>query len=83
MTRNLERLLEGARRDSALLQELRSLAQEPEAIVRWAGSHGYALTAEEAAELAACDRELDDDALEQVAGGEDGWGTPPPPNGEE
>ncbi|HEV2845641.1 MAG TPA: hypothetical protein VG477_12395 [Thermoanaerobaculia bacterium] len=32
------------------------------------------------AELDHCKDELTDDELDDVSGGEDGWGTPPPPD---
>jgi predicted ribosomally synthesized peptide with nif11-like leader len=79
MSRELKHLLEEVRRNPVHLQELRSLVHDPEAVVRWAVARGFALTAQEAAELFATEWEPDDDVLEQVAGGEDGWGSTPPP----
>lgn len=69
----------------ALLAELRSLLATPEAAIRWADEKGYRLTRDDVAYLADSDDTLTDDDLDQVAGGEDGWGSggqqPPPPSG--
>ena len=59
----------------ALLAELRSLLATPEAAIRWAGEKGFRLSAEDVAYLAETDDSLSDDELDQVAGGDDGWGS--------
>jgi predicted ribosomally synthesized peptide with nif11-like leader len=59
----------------ALLAELRSLLPTPEAAIRWADEKGYRLTRNDVAHLADSDDALTDDDLDQVAGGEDGWGS--------
>jgi predicted ribosomally synthesized peptide with nif11-like leader len=71
----LNRLLEDARQDPHLLEELRALLSDPEEALRWACGKGYMLLLTDIAELRDSDRELSDDDLEQAAGG-DNW--PPP-----
>jgi len=57
-----------------LLEELRSLLQDPEAAIRWAGERGCHVTPDEIAEMRESEQDLSDDDLEQAAGG--AW--PPP-----
>ena len=59
----------------ALLAELRTLLSKPDAAIRWAGKYGYDLSADDVAYLAETDGSLCDDELDQVAGGDDGWGS--------
>jgi predicted ribosomally synthesized peptide with nif11-like leader len=59
----------------ALLAELRGLLSTPDAALRWAREKGYRLSADDVAYLAETDDSLSDDDLDQVAGGEDGWGS--------
>lgn len=77
-TADLNRLLGDLQKSPDLLEEVRGVAKDPEAVVQWAGTKGYDLTTEEVEELVASDRELNDDELEEAAGGEDAW---PPPGG--
>ena len=73
----LSRLMADARQEPRLLDELRGLLSDPEAMLRWAGEKGYHLTPEDMAELQDSDKELSDEELEQAAGGDTAW--PPPP----
>lgn len=75
----LKSLLERVHTKPELLEELRSLLQDPDAVRRWARERGYDLTPEDVAELQRCDQELSDDDLDKVAGGDDAWPPPPPP----
>ena len=72
----LKRLLGDIQATPDLLEELRGVAKDPEAAVRWAGAKGYDLTTEEVEELVASDRELTEDELEEAAGGEEAWAPP-------
>ena len=72
----LNRLLGDLQKSPDLLEELRGVAKDPEAAVRWAGAKGYDLTTEEVEELVASDRELTEDELEEAAGGEEAWAPP-------
>jgi predicted ribosomally synthesized peptide with nif11-like leader len=80
---DLERFLVDVRKQPDLLDGIKRVAHDAGAALRWAGERGYAMTQEEIAEVAGAGQELSDDDLEQVAGGEDAWGsggtTPPPP----
>ena len=58
-----------------LVDELRALQGDPDRMLQWAQAKGYHVTRAELVELAGSDRALADDELEQVAGGDDGWGT--------
>lgn len=82
---DLERFLVDVRKQPDLLDEIKRVAHNAGAALHWAGERGYAMTQEEIAEIAGADQELSDDDLEQVAGGEDAWGsggtTPPPTSG--
>jgi predicted ribosomally synthesized peptide with nif11-like leader len=73
----LSRLLADARKEPRLLDELRGLLRDPEAMRRWAEERGYPLTREDMAELQDSDQELSDEELKQAAGGDTAW--PPPP----
>lgn len=79
---DLERFIGDVRKRPDLLDEIKRVAHDAGAALRWAGERGYAMTQEEIAEIAGAGQELSDDELDQVAGGEDAWGsggTPPPP----
>jgi predicted ribosomally synthesized peptide with nif11-like leader len=79
----LKSLLETVRTKPELLEELQSLLQDPNAVIRWARERGYPLTPEDVAELQGCDQELSEDELDKVAGGDTAWPPPPtPPTGE-
>ena len=69
----LNRLLEDARQDPHLLEELRALLSEPDAALHWACGKGYSLLLSDIEELRDSDQELSDDDLEQAAGGDDNW----------
>ncbi len=69
----LNRLLEDARQNPHLLEELRALLSDPEEALRWACNKGYLLLLKDIEELRDSDRELSDDDLEQAAGGDDNW----------
>jgi predicted ribosomally synthesized peptide with nif11-like leader len=70
-----DRLVRAMQQHSDLLDEFEACEGDPDRLLQWAQEKGYYLTREEMAELAAGDRALADDELEQVAGGDDGWGT--------
>ena len=69
----LKRLMEDVRRDRHLVDELRALLSDPDAVLRWAVDKGYHLTREDVVELCDSDRELSDDDLEDAAGGDANW----------
>lgn len=68
----VDRLVGDLHRDPALALELRALWRDVDGALEWTCRRGYELTRPELQDLAGSDRELDDDELEQVAGG-DGW----------
>lgn len=73
----LELLLSDLQRDPELMEEFRSLADDPEVWVRWASAKSYDITVEEARQLEETYSEIDEADLEQAAGGwsgEDGGG---------
>lgn len=72
---SLTSFLDELRGQPAQLAELRSLLSTPAAAIRWASAKGYRLTPEDLADLADSDDALSDDDLDQVAGGDDGWGS--------
>jgi predicted ribosomally synthesized peptide with nif11-like leader len=74
----LKRFLENIRTQPDLVQELRSLIPNPDAVIRWAAERGFHLTPGEVAELQGYDQELSDDELDKVAGGDTAWPPPPP-----
>ena len=67
MSKDVHRLMAAAEKDPALAAELAQL--DPDTVIRWADAHGYRLTPEEARDLGASHQELEDEDLEQVAGG--------------
>jgi predicted ribosomally synthesized peptide with nif11-like leader len=69
---DVDRLVGDLHKNPALAGELRRLWRDPEAALRWTSGRGYDVTHPELEELAGSDRELGDDELEQVAGG-DAW----------
>lgn len=73
-TAEFDRFLSDLQRDPELMEEFRSLSEEPEIWVRWAGAKGYEITLEEATELEETHSEISDDDLEQAAGGWTGSG---------
>lgn len=75
MKDELQRFLESIRNDPRRMAELRALLGTPDAAIRWASGQGFALTPGDVEELRESDGELSDYDLDQVAGGEDGWGT--------
>lgn len=72
---SLTGFLDELRGQPAQLAELRGLLSSPAAAIRWADAKGYQLTPQDLADLADSDDLLSDDELDQVAGGEDGWGS--------
>lgn len=81
----VHRFLYALKQDPRMLEEFNRLRADAGAAISWASGKGYALTPEEAAELAANDCEMTDDELDEVAGGDASWngtnntgGTPPP-----
>lgn len=76
-TAEFERFLSDLQRDPELMEEFRSLAEDPAIWVRWASAKGYEISQDEAAALEDTYSEISDDDLEQAAGGwsgEDGGG---------
>lgn len=71
-TTEFERFLSDLQRDPELMEEFRSLTDNPETWVRWAGIKGYEITLEEAAELEDTHSEISDEDLERAAGGWEG-----------
>ena len=72
--RYLARLLEHLQRAPGGRAELEALGPGVESLMGWAESKGFGLTREEAGRLLESLRELSDDELDKVAGGEDAWG---------
>lgn len=70
----VERFLSDLQRDPELMEEFRSLAEDPNVWVRWTTAKGYDITPEEAAELEDTYSEISDEDLEQAAGGWTGEG---------
>lgn len=70
---DVDRLVRAIQKHPDLLAELRSL-DTPGRRLQWAREKGYPLTEEELEGLCESDQALSDDELEQVAGGDDGWG---------
>jgi predicted ribosomally synthesized peptide with nif11-like leader len=86
MKDQLERFLVDVRETPRLVEELRSLLANPADAIRWASDRGFLLTPEDIDELRECAEELSDTDLDQVAGGDDAWGSggqggSPPPSG--
>ena len=77
---DFDRLVRAMQHHPDLLADFKSLQGAPGRLARWAAEHGYSLTERELKELAESHRDLSDDELEQVAGGDDGW-TPGPGTG--
>ena len=75
MSAELRSFLQRLSTKPELLEELRSLLQDPDAAIRWAGERGCHLTPADIAEMRESEQDLSDDDLEQAAGG-DNW--PPP-----
>jgi predicted ribosomally synthesized peptide with nif11-like leader len=67
----LSRFLDDLRNDPRLLEESRTLLQDPEAALRWSREKGYHLTLADIQELLDSDQELSDNELDQAAGGTD------------
>lgn len=67
-----ERFLSDLQRDPELMEEFRSLTDNAEIWVRWAGIKGYEVTLEEAAGLEETYSEISDEDLERAAGGWEG-----------
>ena len=74
-----DRLMEDLRGDFGLAEEVRRLADDPDAAIRWAAAKEYQLTRQDAERLfRSCDG-LSDDELDKVAGG--AWNDPTPTGG--
>lgn len=71
---DVDRLVRAFQKHPDLLAELRNL-DTPDRRLQWAREKGYLLTEEELQRLCESDQALSDDELEQVAGGDDGWGS--------
>ncbi|HEX9671761.1 MAG TPA: Nif11-like leader peptide family RiPP precursor [Thermoanaerobaculia bacterium] len=69
---DVDRLVGDLHRDPSLAEELRLLWNDPEGALQWTRRRGYDVTSPELEALAGSDRELGDDELERVAGG-DAW----------
>jgi predicted ribosomally synthesized peptide with nif11-like leader len=78
---DLSRLLGDVRKTPHLLEELKTLVQDPDASIRWASEKGYDLDREDAEDLRESQQELTDDDLDKVAGGDTAWPPPPVPPG--
>lgn len=76
------RLMTELQTNSGAREEVEAFAGSAQAVVHWAVGRGYELTLQEAECLLESLRELSDEELDKVAGGEDAWGsgggTPPP-----
>jgi predicted ribosomally synthesized peptide with nif11-like leader len=72
----LSRLLGDVRATPHLLDELKGLVHDPDAVIRWANDKGYDLDRKGAEDLCESHQELTDDDLDKVAGGDTAW--PPP-----
>jgi predicted ribosomally synthesized peptide with nif11-like leader len=70
-----DRLVRAFQKNPHFLDEFRNLAGNPEHRLQWAQEKGFQLTREELERLSDSNQVLSDDDLEQVAGGDDGWGT--------
>jgi predicted ribosomally synthesized peptide with nif11-like leader len=68
-----DRLVRAFQENSDLLEEFKSV--NPRQRLQWAQEKGFPLTCEELEKLSDSDHALSDDDLEQVAGGDDGWGS--------
>ena len=68
---DVQRFSEALRRDPSLEAEFRDLGQDPQAWQKHALARGYRLTLDEISGLSGSYRELDEDEIEQVAGGWD------------
>lgn len=73
-TAEFDRFLSDLQRDPELMEEFRSLSEDPQVWVRWAAAKGYEISQEEAADLEDTYSEISDDDLEQAAGGWSGDG---------
>lgn len=69
-----DRLVRAFQQNPDLLDEFKNIEGNPERL-RWVQEKGFQLTSEELERLSKVDDTLSDDELEQVAGGDDGWGT--------
>jgi predicted ribosomally synthesized peptide with nif11-like leader len=74
MSAELKSFLQRLSTKPELLAELRSLLQDSDAAIRWAGERGCHVTPDEIAEMRDSEQDLSDDDLDQAAGG--AW--PPP-----
>ncbi|HEY2737688.1 MAG TPA: Nif11-like leader peptide family RiPP precursor [Thermoanaerobaculia bacterium] len=81
--KELQRFVMHLREHPGLLEELKNLGHDAEAVLHWTKERSFILTREQVAEFLTRERELADDDLEQVAGGDTAWtgGTPPPGGG--
>ncbi len=68
-----DRLVRAFQQNPDLLDEFRNV--NPEQRLQWAQEKGFQPTREELERLSDSDEALSDADLEQVAGGDDGWGT--------
>jgi predicted ribosomally synthesized peptide with nif11-like leader len=68
-----DRLVRAVQQNPDFLDEFKNV--NPEQRLQWAQDKGFQVTREELEKLSGSDQALSDDDLEQVAGGDDGWGT--------
>lgn len=78
-----QRLVAELQGNSGVREEIAALSGSSQALFDWAAAKGYELSLDEIERLLESLRELSDDELDKVAGGEDAWGsgtggTPPP-----
>jgi predicted ribosomally synthesized peptide with nif11-like leader len=76
---DFERLMEDLRKSPALREDLKRRVHDLELALEWAREKGYFLSREDLTPLTNSNRELTDDELEDAAGGDDAWGSTPPP----
>lgn len=73
----VSRFIDYLRAAPSLVAEVKALLDDPDAAIRWAGERGFHFTEEDIRELREDSRDLSDDDLDQVAGGDDAWVPPP------
>ena len=65
----MERFAKDLQNDEAILEEVRDVGTDNQAVVRFANAKGYDFTLEEVEAIVAKSGELSDEQLESVAGG--------------
>ena len=69
MSAELKGFLQRLSTKPELLEELRSLLQDQDAAIRWAGERGCYVTPDDIAEMRESEQDLSDNDLDQAAGG--------------